>query len=157
MTKRHLGTSKGYQSYVKMYEKNMEKYGFMDQPMICEEDYTYIYESYYNDRVAEKKDTKNINRLIVYDSTFELSNAQAKAEQRILKERFGRKVKRIDLRLGTEKIEEEEWQELKKLYHDEKKKWIEEHGIEKKKNKEEYKESMKEFYKFYNSTYWGSL
>ena len=66
-------STKSYETYRNNYFKNLDKYGDMLSPVLDYNEYQAAYNDYYNARLEEGKDTKNINRLIINDQTFEYS------------------------------------------------------------------------------------
>lgn len=145
--KRKLGTTRGYESYVRQWYKQREALGGMEQPLMDYEDYKYAYEAYYMDRTESGKDTKNINRLIVADQSYAYNRAQARARQAFLRDFGGRRALQKDLRTGRVDITEEEWNRYKKTYHEEKARWQKEYGDD---------FDMDEFYAWLGQSYWGS-
>lgn len=75
---------KSYETYKKNYFKNLNKYGSMLSPMLEYNEYRAAYNDYYLAREEEGKDTKNINRLIISDQTFEYSISQGRNFKRVL-------------------------------------------------------------------------
>ena len=75
---------KSYETYRNNYFKNLDKYGSMLSPVLDYNEYQAAYNDYYNARLEEGKDTKNINRLIINDQTFEYSITQGRAFKKVL-------------------------------------------------------------------------
>ena len=78
-------STKSYETYRNNYFKNLDKYGDMLSPVLDYNEYQAAYNDYYNARLEEGKDTKNINRLIINDQTFEYSITQGRAFKKVLK------------------------------------------------------------------------
>lgn len=116
--KKQHATREAYATYKKSYKERLKKYGSMIGTMYTYEEYKDMYEAAYLDRIAEGKDTKNINRILVNRQTYEKSDKQAKALQTFYESVYGERYRLVDIKLGrvSTDIEEEAFEYYKQSY-----------------------------------------
>lgn len=118
-----------WQTYNKNYAKAKAKanaLGYeMQEKKLKRRDWELRYRSLYNDLKAEGKDTKNINRIIINDQTYNLSQKQAQKALKYYKETLGSEKSDItiqDIRRLPKKDPKNQkvWDKIRDLYHQKK-------------------------------------